>query len=147
MLLTNCVVTPTVGAPHSGSTYILIIDEYWRCSSLDPAQGHARCINSYSTRTPEVRITSAHFVISAWIRAENCSALDGTDSAPCSISLALKSGVRSTRTVSTLSLSMIARGVPAGANSPNQTPARKLGTVDSAMVGTSGMEGDRSAVP
>src|SRR5262245_63810881 len=92
---------------------------------------------------PPVRITSPQRLLSAAINAANSSGLPSGSCSPCLLKRSRTSGTSNALRVSALSQSTVARGVPAGAMSPNQAPPWSAAKPTSAEVGTSGSTGFR----
>jgi hypothetical protein len=84
------------------------------------ARRAGRALCGYSTLTPAARTTGLHFSMSRTTMAANSSGVFPTGSAPSWMILSRISAVRSAATVSRWRRSTIGRGVPAGANRPNQ---------------------------
>src|SRR5262249_53808013 len=88
--------------------------------------------------SPAASAAAVHLTVSRAMNCANSSGGPPMGSKPCARSLATTSSEASALLAAALSLSITARGVPAGATKPNQTPASKSGSPASTMVGTFG---------
>src|SRR5438046_3125880 len=98
-----------------------------------------------SSFAPESFTSFAYFSYSARISASKCSGVLVPMRTPNPAILALTSGEATAATTPALSLSMIARGVPAGTSAPSTEAISKPGMPSSAIVGMSGSAGVRLA--
>src|SRR6266581_1670820 len=92
---------------------------------------------------PESFTSFAYFSYSVRISASNCSGVLVPTPTPNPAILALTSGDAIAETTPALSLSMIARDVPAGTSAPSIDAMSKPGIPSSAIVGMSGSAGVR----
>src|SRR5919204_3820134 len=88
--------------------------------------------------SPAASAAAVHLTVSRAMNCANSSGGPPIGSNACARSLAATSLAASASLAAALSLSMIGRGVPAGATRPNQTPASKSGSPASTIVGTFG---------
>src|SRR5207244_10058232 len=98
----------------------------------------------HSPLIPALLMTRPQRSESEAISAANFSGEPRSRVAPCMTMRLRSSGSEKMRRVSWFHQSTTDRGVPAGANRPNHTPASRTGRPASAIVGTSGAPGLRS---
>src|SRR5207344_3294938 len=109
-----------------------------------PVQSTTVCF--YSATTPAALITAAHLATSPSSQAVSSAGERNASVMPCAaMAFAAGSVVRPADTA-LYSLSIVAAGVFAGANSANQASASTPATPDSASVGRCGRRAARSAL-
>ena len=107
-------------------------------SRPDPSSPRGRGSRDQSARAPEARTIGAHFAISVFTNAANCSGVVCGERAPSPSMRALISGDCISRITSAFSRRKISGAVPAGANNPIQLVTSKPGNAASATVGGRG---------
>ncbi len=108
-------------------------------------RAHDTARRAHSPRIALSRTTLFHFGMSSRMSFANSSGLLPTISKPTLARRSFASGSFTMRMTSACSLSMIGRGVRAGARSPYHASAAKPGKPCSATVGTSGNANERFA--
>src|SRR5258706_12941099 len=98
----------------------------------------------HSAFAPESLTTFAHFFPCTTRNEENAPDVPPAGSTPWLLNACLISASFRMLLISALSFAMTDSGVPAGATMPNQTDTSNPGTPDSATVGNSLMNGERS---
>src|SRR5262245_48687217 len=132
------------GAEHEYAEMHLTFGRRHAASSRRlPAQSGARSADHWSTRMFFSRTMFAHLRISVWTLAARMSGGPPTPSMPSFAKLSFTLDKASTALVFRFTRSTADLGVPAGANSPNQTMVSNPGSPDSEIVGCSGSTGER----
>src|SRR5882672_3064895 len=131
---------PVIEADRVGLESILFRDRQHGRRIQAAAQQHDGLprISHQSTRAPEAFTTGAHFAISLFTNAPNCSCVIGMKRAPSLGRRAWISGDCMIFSVSAFQRRTISCGVPAGAKKPTQLVTAKPGSAASATVGRSG---------
>src|SRR2546430_10449759 len=101
---------------------------------------HLSVGGDYCFFSPAASAAAAHFTVSRATNRANSSGGPPRGSNPCALSLPTTSSEASAALAAALSLSITARGVPAGGTGPNHTPPSKTGNPRSAIVGRLGGE-------